>query len=56
LPSKLIFIIYLFSFFKVDNGIPIVSYYDNQNDDELNDLANYLKNIVELDDLREANK
>jgi hypothetical protein len=54
--SKLITIPFLFSFFKIDNGIPIVSYYDNQNDDELNDLAKYLKHIVELDDLREANK
>jgi hypothetical protein len=54
--SKLIIILFIFSLLKVDNGIPIVSYYDNQNDNELNDLANYLKNIVELDDLREANK
>ena len=46
----------MFKFFKVDNGIPILSYYDNQNDNELNDLANYLKSIVEFDDLRDANK
>ena len=41
---------------KVDNGIPILSYYDDESDDELKDLSSYLSAIKDFDDIREANK
>ena len=41
--------------FKIDNGIPILSYYNNDKDNELLELENYLIKISEFDDLRDAN-
>lgn len=42
---------------QIDNGIPIVPYYDNKNDKELKYLSNYLlSNILDCNDVREVNK
>jgi Dullard-like phosphatase family protein len=42
--------------YHLENGIPIVPYYDSKEDSELPILASYLENIFNYDDLREANK
>jgi len=42
--------------YHLENGIPIVPYYDSKEDSELPILASYLENIFHYDDLREANK
>ena len=42
--------------YHLDNGLPILPYYDSSNDCELMLLAAYLNNIYEYDDLREANR
>ena len=42
--------------FHLENGIPIVPYYDAEHDVELMFCACYLENIVKCDDLREMNK
>lgn len=41
---------------QIENGIPILPYYDNKEDKELIDLELYLKGMVGLDDVREYNK
>lgn len=41
--------------FQLENGIPILPYYDNPEDTELNFLTNYLKNISKEQDLRVEN-
>ncbi|MCP3682592.1 MAG: HAD family hydrolase [bacterium] len=40
----------------LDNGIPILPFYDNKNDNELLILANYLKEIANAEDIRQVNK
>ena len=42
--------------YNLNNGIPILPYYDSIHDNELLCLACYLNGIFEYDDLREANK
>lgn len=42
--------------YHLDSGIPIVPYYESDNDNELVILAYYLKRISSYDDLRQANK
>ena len=42
--------------FQLDNGIPILPYYDNKDDHELMTLVNYLNSIATVDDLREENR
>ena len=42
--------------YHLDNGIPIVPYYDADEDGELGILAYYLLSIYNYDDLRNANK
>ena len=42
--------------YHLNNGIPIVPYYDSQQDSELLILGYYLLSIYHYDDLREANK
>ena len=42
--------------YHLNNGIPIVPYYDLEEDQELNILGYYLLSIYHYDDLREANK
>jgi len=42
--------------YQLENGLPILPYYDNKSDVELKHLTNYLKNIVSVIDVREVNK
>ena len=42
--------------YHLNNGIPIVPYYDSEEDSELSILGYYLLSIYHYDDLREANK
>lgn len=42
--------------FQLDNGIPILPYYDNKDDVELKFLTNYLNGIADYPDLRKENK
>ena len=37
---------------KVDNGIPILNFYDDPNDKELLDLLPYLKSLLKVSDMR----
>ncbi|CAK82555.1 unnamed protein product (macronuclear) [Paramecium tetraurelia] len=41
---------------QIDNGIPIIPFYDNQLDDELNHLYKYLSGMRECNDVREYNR
>ena len=41
---------------QVDNGVPIVPFYDNKDDNELNDLCSYLKSMIGCKDVRDFNK
>jgi hypothetical protein len=40
----------------VENGIPIVPYYDNKDDRELESLSTYLKGMIGVTDVREYNR
>lgn len=40
--------------FQLENGVPIIPYYDNKNDDELKKLCSYLKKLA-IDDIQETN-
>ena len=42
--------------FQVENGIPIIPFYDNKADQELRHLIPYLKFLSSVEDLREINK
>ncbi len=42
--------------YQVENGIPIVPYYDNKDDEELKHLIPYLKSMAGVKDMREVNK
>lgn len=42
--------------YQIDNGLPILPYYDNKSDIELKHLLNYLKSIHHVRDIREVNK
>ena len=42
--------------FQLDNGVPILPYYDNKDDRELVNLTNYLKGVKDCKEIREANK
>lgn len=42
--------------FQMDNGIPILPFYDFKSDNELLTLTNYLKALSEVPDVREVNK
>lgn len=41
--------------YQIDNGVPIIPYYDNKNDMELKYLADYLKLLVN-NDIQETNR
>ncbi|CAD8144229.1 unnamed protein product [Paramecium octaurelia] len=41
---------------QLDNGVPIIPYYDNKQDKQLLQLAKYLNGMVGADDLREQNQ
>ena len=42
--------------YQIDNGVPIVPYYDDCEDEELKHLTSYLETIVDVYDVREQNK
>eukprot|EP01017_Pseudomicrothorax_dubius_P019686 TRINITY_DN2162_c0_g1_i12.p1 TRINITY_DN2162_c0_g1~~TRINITY_DN2162_c0_g1_i12.p1 ORF type:complete len:635 (-),score=73.90 TRINITY_DN2162_c0_g1_i12:103-2007(-) len=42
--------------YQLDNGIPIVPFYDNHDDKELLHLTNYLKSLLLVEDVREVNR
>jgi len=42
--------------YQVENGIPIIPYYENKDDVELKHLIPYLKNLNSAKDMREVNK
>lgn len=42
--------------YHIDNGIPIVPFYEDPNDDEMKHLSNYIESIADVDDLRIENR
>lgn len=40
----------------MDNGIPIIPYYENKADRELEALGDYLKGMIGVKDVREYNR
>lgn len=42
--------------FQLDNGVPILPYYDNKEDRELVSLTQYLKTIKDFKEIREVNR
>jgi len=42
--------------YQVENGIPIIPFYDNKEDQELKDLIPYLKSLLNVKDCREVNR
>ena len=47
--------VYSFAY-QIDNGIPIISYYDDPNDEELLHLMYYIKCLSDCDDVRIKNR
>lgn len=41
--------------FQLDNGIPIIPFYNNKEDEELLHLINYISTLSYFNDLREQN-
>ena len=41
--------------YQIDNGVPIIPYYDNKQDEELKHLVEYLKGLV-MKDIKETNR
>jgi len=39
----------------VDNGVPILNYYDDATDNELLELCAYLKTMLNCNDMRDIN-
>eukprot|EP00362_Geleiidae_sp_MMETSP1317_P002259 CAMPEP_0201281310 /NCGR_PEP_ID=MMETSP1317-20130820/2313_1 /ASSEMBLY_ACC=CAM_ASM_000770 /TAXON_ID=187299 /ORGANISM="Undescribed Undescribed, Strain Undescribed" /LENGTH=74 /DNA_ID=CAMNT_0047590829 /DNA_START=1163 /DNA_END=1387 /DNA_ORIENTATION=+ len=42
--------------YQIDNGIPIISWHDDKYDRELYNLIDYLKVLIQVDDIREINR
>lgn len=42
--------------YQIDNGIPIIPFYDNKSDQEMRFLADYLKQLLTVDDVRSLNR
>jgi CTD small phosphatase-like protein 2 len=42
--------------FQLDNGIPIIPFYDDKSDEELLHLIYYFNCLVRFDDIREQNR
>ena len=42
--------------YQLDNGIPIISWFDNENDIELRNLIGYLYHLSNADDVRTINR
>lgn len=43
-------------FFQLDNGIPIIPYYQGTNDFELKHLLEYIERLENVKDVREVNR
>ena len=41
---------------NVDNGIPIINFFDNKQDTELRELLGYLKSLYDVPDVRTVNR
>ncbi len=41
---------------NIENGVPIIPFYDNKQDRELFELEKYLKGMIGVEDVREYNK
>ena len=41
---------------QLDNGIPILPFYDNKNDTELKELLEYLDHLINVNDMRVVNR
>ncbi|OMJ93111.1 hypothetical protein SteCoe_3924 [Stentor coeruleus] len=41
--------------YQIDNGIPIISWYDDREDRELLNLIDYLQSLFDVEDIREVN-
>jgi CTD small phosphatase-like protein 2 len=41
--------------FQLDNGIPIIPFYNNKEDEELLHLINYINTLAYFNDMREQN-
>lgn len=41
--------------YQIDNGVPIIPYYDNKQDEELKHLVEYLKGLA-MKDIKETNR
>ncbi|EGR33782.1 NLI interacting factor-like phosphatase family protein, putative [Ichthyophthirius multifiliis] len=42
--------------FQINNGIPVIPFYDNKNDNELKNLINFMKSIHQVKDFRDTLK
>ena len=42
--------------FQIDNGIPIIPFYDSKKDEELISLADYLRKLANETDVRQMNR
>ena len=47
--------VYSFAY-QVENGVPIIPFYDDKNDDELYHLITYMKGVSEAEDVRVYNR
>lgn len=47
--------VYSFAY-QVENGVPIIPFYDDKNDDELYHLMSYMQAILECEDVRVHNQ
>ena len=47
--------VYSFAF-QIDNGIPIIPFYDDKEDEEMMHLVYYLNCLAQVDDVREQNR
>ncbi len=47
--------VYSFAY-QLDNGIPIIAWYDNQNDKELQNLMGYFQHLAKCEDIRTINR
>ncbi len=42
--------------FQIENGVPIVPFYENKSDKELSDLIPFLKSLAKVPDVRDVIK
>lgn len=42
--------------FQIENGVPIIPYYEGETDNEMKDLEKYLFGLLEVKDVRVCNR